>query len=163
MFKITNILFEDKREKKFAAGIIFFSKETKKFLLLQRSFKLPQGGTWSSVGGKLEKNEDAKEAAKREAEEEIGFKGQVNLKMLYIFKKSFFNKKTNRETYFKYYTYIGIVNKQFQPNFNSTHGWENIDYRWLTLDELLALPNKHPGLIQALNNIKGKLEKIIST
>ena len=160
MLKIKNILFEEKREKKYAAGIIFFSKKTKKFLLLLRSSKLTQGNTWSSVGGKLENNENARDAAKREAEEEIGFDGQVNLKLLYVLKRNFIDYKTKKPTIFKYYTFIGYVNDEFKPNFNSSHGWENTDYKWLTFKELSELSNKHPGLIQTLKNTEEKLYKI---
>ena len=161
MFKIKNFIYENHKEKKYSAGIIFFSKSTKKFLLLLRSPKLPQGNTWSSVGGKLEKDENAKEAAKREAKEEIGFDGNIKLKLLYVLKRNYINFNTNKPTLFKYYTFIGFVENEFIPNFNSSHGWENIDYKWLSLEDLLKLSNKHPGLTQMLIASKNKLYNFI--
>ena len=54
-----------------AAGLLFICPEDNTVLLLLRSSVVMQGGTWGVYGGKVEKGEDARQAAFREAEEEI--------------------------------------------------------------------------------------------
>lgn len=50
------------------AGVIY---KDNKFLIAQRNLKKAQGGLWEFPGGKLEPNESAEEALKREIKEEF--------------------------------------------------------------------------------------------
>lgn len=50
------------------AGVIY---KDNKFLIAQRNFKKAQGGLWEFPGGKLEPNETAEDALKREIKEEF--------------------------------------------------------------------------------------------
>lgn len=50
------------------AGIIY---KDNKFLIAQRNLKKAQGGLWEFPGGKLEPNESAEDALKREIKEEF--------------------------------------------------------------------------------------------
>ena len=50
------------------AGVIY---KDNKFLIAQRNLKKAQGGLWEFPGGKLETNESAEEALKREIKEEF--------------------------------------------------------------------------------------------
>ena len=50
------------------AGVIY---KDDKFLIAQRNLKKSQGGLWEFPGGKLEPNETAKDALKREIKEEF--------------------------------------------------------------------------------------------
>lgn len=55
-----------------AAGILFICKDDGMIMLLKRSKKVMEPGTWGLPGGKLEDGEDPWEAAVRETTEEIG-------------------------------------------------------------------------------------------
>ena len=134
MIELQKLLFENKTEKKIGAGILFFAKDTKRFLILLRNPKVHKGNTWSTVGGKVEPGESAEEGAVRETREEIEFDDEVTLKPLYTFKKI--------NVIFKYYTYLAKLDHEFKPKLN----WENVDYKWVTLPELLEIEVKHPGL-----------------
>lgn len=50
------------------AGVIY---KDSKFLIAQRNLKKAQGGLWEFPGGKLEPNESAEDALKREIKEEF--------------------------------------------------------------------------------------------
>ena len=157
MFELQKILFENKPERKIGAGILFYAKNTKRFLILLRNPKVHKGNTWSTVGGKVEPWESAEEGAVRETKEEIEFDDDVVLKPLYTFKKINYNEFKKTNVIFKYYTYLAILDKEFKPKLN----WENIDYKWASLEELLVLEVKHPGLKELIKR-KHKLLRQLS-
>jgi len=157
MIELHKILFENKMEKKTGAGILFFAKDTKRFLILLRNPKVHKGNTWSTVGGKLEPGESAEEGAVRETREEIEFDDDIDLKPLYTFKKINYNEIKKINVLFKYYTYLAKLDNEFKPKLN----WENVDYKWVTLPELLEIEVKHPGLKELIKR-KHKLLRFLS-
>ena len=58
---------------------------------------------------------------------------------------------------FSYYNFFGIVQKEFSPSLN----WETESFKWMTYDELLALPRKHFGLVALLKNSGKELEALL--
>ena len=67
-----------------AAGVIF-EDEHGEILVLKRHPNDPEGTKWGIVGGKLEQNEDAATAARREVLEEAGY--DINPKKLQLIGK----------------------------------------------------------------------------
>lgn len=119
-----------------AAGIYFFSPTDEKYLVLRRSADSDFPGTWCGAGGGIEAGETPREAAIREAFEELNFTDNANLVPLY--------KET--EPGFVLYLYLGIVDKMFAPTLNDEHtSWE-----WLSLDEKPSEGEFHPGTVRFL-------------
>ena len=121
------------------AGVLVIAKSTGRFLLLERSEHVFEPLTWGIVSGKIDDSESPKTATLREFQEET--KQQcVFLKESYVYKNGNFT----------FYNYIGFVEDEFKPILN----WENIDYKWCTID---TLPSPlHFGVIELLKNINVK-------
>ena len=123
------------------AGVLAFSKKTKRFLVLLRSQYVNEPGTYGLVGGKLDEESgetDTQEVAKREFVEETGFSGNIKLIPVFIY----------NAPGFEYHNFIGIVDDEFEP----TLDWENDNSRWLNYNELIKLYPKHFGLKELLND-----------
>jgi hypothetical protein len=58
---------------------------------------------------------------------------------------------------FKYYNFIGVVEDEFDSELGDG---ENTDLKWLTLDELKHLGNKHFGLRSLVANSSDLLENL---
>ena len=114
------------------AGILPFCKKTGRFLVGLRSKDVTLAFTWGNFGGKLENEKNIEVCALRELKEETKYKGEITLVKGYIFK----------ERQLEYHNYIGIVPDEFKPKLN----WEHTKAKWLTLEELYQLPEKHFGL-----------------
>ena len=126
-----------------SAGTIFFSKKTQRYLFVLRSKKNRHENTWAFVGGKVEQNETAYAALKREIEEELGFIPIIE-KTIPI--EQFTSPKKN----FEYHTFVSVVEEEFIPILNS----ENKGYAWTTID---GWPRPlHPGVFSTF-----KIEEII--
>lgn len=128
------------------AGILPICKETKRILIAYRSSYVNEPHTYGIWGGKLDDQEtnDPKEGARVEFTEESGYNGNVELIDAFIFNK----KNSEGNVVFTYHNYIGIIDEEFEP----TLDWETESSKWVTLDELLSIPNKHFGLEALLNN-----------
>ena len=124
------------------AGVLPFSKSTKRFLINLRSDYVNEPNEWGLWGGKIDEDENIKSAVIRELEEESGYNGKIDLIDAYIFK--------NPNGSFKYYNFIGVIDSEFEPILD----WESADYEWVTLDELINKENKHFGLINLLEDEK---------
>lgn len=98
------------------AGILFYAAKTKRFLLVKRSEEGDWAKTWACLGGGVEKGESITEGALREAFEEGGFDGDVELIPLHI----------STQPYFIYHNLLGIVNDEFTPVLNDEH----TEYEW---------------------------------
>lgn len=99
------------------AGCIFLARDTGRLLLAHRSRKVEQPGTWGTWGGAIDKGEDPREAARREAMEETGQKDAgLALEPLFVFQSG----------EFRYSNYLAIVAHEFKP----VLGWETQGYRW---------------------------------
>jgi 8-oxo-dGTP pyrophosphatase MutT (NUDIX family) len=129
------------------AGILLFCSKTKRFLLPLRSSKVKEPHTWGIWGGKIEDDEfdNIEAAAEREFKEETGYTNQIILKPLYVFK----------DGSFEYHNFLGIIEKEFYPKLN----WETKTTRWVDLYDLIALENKHFGLVELLKHSLSTIKK----
>ena len=124
-----------------AAGILPYCKQTNRFLLFLRSPQIQDySNTWATVGGKVDPSDTNKykTAALREMCEETEFCESIELRLLYIFRKSKFT----------YRTYIGFVDEEFTSKLN----WENSDAKWVTWSHMVGHENLHPGFAEMLVN-----------
>lgn len=119
------------------AGILPFCLSTKRFLIPKRSQEVMHGGTYGVWGGKIESDENPEDAAKREFYEETKSNVSMDLLEAHIFV----------DGEFKYHNFIGLVEEEFEPKLN----WETSSFEWLTYQEVIALPNKHFGLMELLD------------
>ena len=125
-----------------AAGVLPYSKSTKRFLLNYRSEAVNEPHTWGIWGGKIDDNENIKDAVIREFEEESEFNDKIDLIDAFVFK--------NPDGDFKYYNFIGLIENEFEPILD----WESEDYKWVTIDELYNQDNLHFGLENLLKESK---------
>lgn len=138
------------RKQIICSGGFFLSKNTKRFLLLQRT-QGKTAGTWGLVGGKKEPTDiTVYDALRREIEEEIGHIPEIKKTIpLELF--------TSNDQSFQYNTFVMIVEEEFIPTLNTEHSgycWVNYDYWPKPL---------HQGVKNSLNNkvIKAKLELLL--
>jgi 8-oxo-dGTP pyrophosphatase MutT (NUDIX family) len=105
------------------AGAILIAADTGRMLLVERSPKVEQPGTWGNMGGAHHADEDPDVAALREIREESGWQGAI-LAMIAAF---VFTKGS-----FVYRNFVAVVPREFVPQL----GWEAVDHRWCGLDDL---------------------------
>lgn len=119
------------------AGILLIAKDTGRLLLVLRSQEVNEPGTWGIPGGAIDDEDESEvSAAKREAHEEVGYRGNIEIHQSYIFKAA----------KFRYFNFIGIVPNEFTPRLD----WENDEAEWFSLDELPS--PLHFGLKALLQN-----------
>jgi 8-oxo-dGTP pyrophosphatase MutT (NUDIX family) len=134
-------LNEENKSKTIGAGILCLAEDTKKFLVVKRSSNCDSPNTWCGAGGKVEpEDEDLKATAIREFSEEVGYSEPMKMRKIH----------THDSPELEFTNFIGIVPCEFEPNLDTT---ENTEYKWLTKQELIDLPNKHFGLEEVLNKI----------
>jgi 8-oxo-dGTP pyrophosphatase MutT (NUDIX family) len=130
------------------SGALFYSKSTKRFLLLQKS-QGKHAGTWGLVGGTNNEDETAWQGLQREILEEIGHIPAI-IKTLPI--ETF----VSNDTVFNFHTYLCVVDQEFIPILSVEHtGWA-----WATIDN--APKPLHQGLRSSFSNkvIRTKLQTI---
>ena len=121
------------------AGCLFLALDTRKLLIAHRSGDVESPNTWGTWGGAIDDGESPRDAVYREAQEESGYKGDMNLIPLYVFK---------HKSGFQYHNFLAIIPKEFKPKLD----WETQGFRWCTLDKL---PKPlHPGLKMLLADTK---------
>ena len=131
-----------------AAGALFYSTETKRFLFLLRN-NTKTRGTWGTPGGKLLVNENVMAGLNRELIEELGSFPPI---IKHIPLETF----TSVDGEFQYHSFIFIVEKEFIPTLNNEHS----GYAWACLEKF---PRPlHPELFQTINIdiIKTKIKLI---
>lgn len=102
-----------------AAGCIIVSRGTGRILLTERSQYVLEPLTWGVIGGAIDPGENEKNAVVREVYEEVGKHIDINtLRVLYTY--------TDNNVSFKYTTYVGTVDTEFEPLLN----WENNQTNW---------------------------------
>mgnify|MGYP001126183863 CR=1 FL=1 len=132
-----------------AAGTLFLSAQTKRFLFLLRNDD-SYSNTWATVGGRAEIGETIIESLSREIVEEIGFLPLVRKTIpidLFV----------SNDKKFEFHTFICLVDNEFIPTLNKEHK----SYAWSSID---GLPKPlHPALYNALKNqeLKTKIKNIL--
>jgi 8-oxo-dGTP pyrophosphatase MutT (NUDIX family) len=131
------------------AGILLICPQTKRVLLVLRSRFVNEPGTWGIPGGAIDNKQESPEAAaKREANEEVGYSGPIEMHDAYVFKAPNSN--------FTYYNFIGIIDEEFEP----TLDWENSDAQWFELDNLPS--PLHFGIKALLSNSMSMIERFMN-
>lgn len=116
-----------------AAGCLIYAKETREWLLIQRSAYVDSPMTWAIPGGSALPQEDYLDAAIRETIEETGHNlSSAPSKLIYSHETDW------PRTIYK--TYAVVVDKPFKPVLD----WESVDHRWCTLDDMPT--PLHPGI-----------------
>lgn len=110
-------------QRKEGAGVLFCCRPTGRVLLALRSRWVDEPGVWGIPGGGVEPGESPLDGAMREAEEEIGYRGEINAMPAYTFHGS---------DGFRYHNFIGIVDREFEPTIN----WESEAAGWFHPNEL---------------------------
>jgi 8-oxo-dGTP pyrophosphatase MutT (NUDIX family) len=131
------------------SGALFYARNTKRFLFLERT-KTKTAGQWGLVGGMAEGNETPWKALEREISEEVGktppIKKVIPLEMF-----------TSNDSKFFFHTYLAIVDNEFIPTLNDEHS----GYAWTNVN---CWPKPlHVGLRNTLQNkvIKEKLQTVL--
>jgi 8-oxo-dGTP pyrophosphatase MutT (NUDIX family) len=120
------------------AGCLFFARSTGRFLVAHRSRQVEQPGTWGTWGGAIDRGEDPVEAVKREAHEETGYTGPIEIVPAYVFTKDTF----------RYSNFVVVVPDEFKPRLD----WENQGFRWCEYGDWPT--PAHFGLVALLNDPK---------
>lgn len=138
------ILTESKKPS--AAGILAVNKRNKKILIGKRSENVANPGVWVFPGGKVEKSESYRSAAKREFQEETWYVGGFED----------FSKLYTQRGEFDYHLYIATVSN-FVPKMDDREFSEMV---WIDFEQFLSKVNpKHPELQKELRN-PSNLKKI---
>lgn len=125
------------------AGILIYCKNTKRFLLGLRSQYVDQPNTWGLFGGAIDEKENTNSAAIRELEEETGYKGELILRTIDIFKKDGF----------VFHNFLGFVPEEFDVKLD----WETTKARWFELKDFPK--NLHFGIKRIINILKERVVK----
>jgi ADP-ribose pyrophosphatase YjhB (NUDIX family) len=136
------------KDKIVCSGALFYSKESKRILLLQKS-KGKHQGTWSLVGGTAITNENPWQTLVREIVEELGF-------MPEIIKSIPLETFVSNDHVFNFHTYLCVISKEFIPMLS----FEHAGYSWTTID--MAPKPLHQGLRSSFSNknIRSKLQTV---
>ena len=136
------------KDKIVCSGALFYSKNTGKILLLQKS-NGKHKGTWSLVGGTNEMLETPWEGLKREILEEVGI-------IPTIIKTIPLETFVSNDRVFYFHTYLCVIQDEFIPKLSDEHS----GYAWSTVD--FAPRPLHQGLKNSFNNriIRTKLQTI---
>ena len=124
-----------------AAGALIHALDTGRWLVVKRSKQVDDGNCWCSVGGKIVRGESAKQAARREIGEEIGYWGEMRLYPALVYE----------ESWLRFYNHIGVVDKEFVPQLN----WESQSHQWIQDLEKVPKP-VHFGLKALLADSKSQ-------
>lgn len=131
-----------------AAGALFVSKSTRRYLFLLRDDDT-HTNTWGLVGGRVENGEQIIECLHREISEEIGNVTNI-VKIIPL------DLYTSQDEKFEYHTFACIVEDEFVPCLNHEHK----GFCWTTLD---GIPRPiHPALYNSIqiNEMQEKLKSI---
>ena len=136
------------RESIVCSGALFYAKDTRRFLLLQKAHGKHEG-TWGLVGGTNIAGERPWEGLTREITEEIGFVPDI-VKTIPL--ETF----VSNDRVFNFHTYLCVIQSEFVPTLSHEHyGWA-----WSTIDR--APKPLHQGLRNSFSSkiIRTKLQTI---
>lgn len=131
------------------AGLLAIDKQTGKILLGRRGLDGDSPNTFAPFGGTFEEKDIIpKTTAKREFAEETccSVPYKISTKPYYI----------NDDNFVRFYTYIGIFEKQFPVVINN----ESLGFGWFDLEHLPE--NMHEGVKEMFNSRKNQLKKFIT-
>ena len=111
-------------------------------ILLRRSHK-PDGNTWGLPSGKVEANESDDDAARRELEEETGYKATA-AELRHIGDYEFVSSNN------KPYTYATYRIKLKKPHEMKLEDTAHAAYKWVSADECNARTDLIPGFHELL-------------
>ncbi|MFZ8885301.1 MAG: NUDIX domain-containing protein [Steroidobacteraceae bacterium] len=127
------------------AGCLFLARDTGRLCIAHRSRYVQSPNTWGTWGGALDGTESAEDAVLREAREESGYDGPVELQPLFVFRHA---------SGFSYHNYLALVPGEFEPRLN----WETSAFVWTRWDRI---PDpRHAGL-EALLADAASLQAIV--
>ncbi len=131
------------------SGALFYSKSSKRILLLQKASGKHQG-TWGLVGGTNIEGETAWQGLLREVEEEIGFVPEI-IKTIPL--ETF----VSNDKVFNFHTYLCVIQDEFIPKLSEEHAgwaWSSVEFTPKPL---------HQGLKNSFTNkvIKAKMQTIL--
>lgn len=136
-----------------AAGILLVRRDNMKadgpvtdVILQHRSFSTTAGGTWAMPGGALDEGKTPRQAAIREASEEVGLPRDcadgLDPTIIIWYEHAFLDHGT-----WKYTTVIANVVKPFEPA--APQGdTESLEVKWVAVKDVETLP-LHPSFEQA--------------
>ena len=130
------------------SGALFYAKNTRRFLLLQKAHG-KHAGTWGLVGGTNITGENPWQGLQREVHEEIGFFPQT-IKTIPL--ETF----VSNDKVFNFHTYLCVIEDEFIPTLSSEH----CAWAWSTID--FAPKPLHQGLRNSFSNktIRTKLQTV---
>lgn len=120
-----------------AAGVLPIALDTGRVLVGLRSEYVNEPLTWGTFGGEIDDHKERQDpglAAQRELAEEIGYDGKIRLVPAYVFRSP---------GGFTYHNFLGLVDHEFRPNLDD---WETKSAKWVSLQGLRGLRDKHFGL-----------------
>jgi len=144
-------------QKIIAAGLFAICPETGRFLMLKRRNDVKYSGYWNLPGGHFdEKDKYPKITAIREFREETGYSGVIK-----ISKKPIYVSTSN---HIDFYTYIGILPWEFEPNLKGERvcGDESLGYGWFSIDCDFGNGKVMPSTITMLDLKIGDLKRVIN-
>lgn len=109
---------------KTGVGTVFISVKTNRMLLNLRAPHKTHAMCWSLWGGMIEGLEQPKEALLRELTEEMGF--VPDIERIYPF-----DVYQSRDTHFKYFSFVCVVEDEFIPELN----YESCGYCWIDIGQ----------------------------
>lgn len=124
-------------------------------VLQHRSFSTTAGGTWALPGGALDEGESPRQAAIREASEEVGLPQDcadgLDPAIVIWYERALLDHRA-----WRYTTVIADVRKPFEPKV--PHGdTESLKVKWIAIQDVEGLP-LHPSFEQAWPELKSILE-----
>jgi 8-oxo-dGTP pyrophosphatase MutT (NUDIX family) len=142
-----------------ASGVLPICRETGRIAIGLRNYWVNEPFTWGNFGGAIGKNHYGESVerlspennARNEFEEEVGYSGDIEMIPSYIFKSGSF----------KYYNYIGIVDKEFELDLTDVEHIEVTQIKWVTLDELINHDDLHHGLVSLLDNSLTQIREVL--
>jgi 8-oxo-dGTP pyrophosphatase MutT (NUDIX family) len=140
----------------FASGILPFCTITRRFCLAERSGLVHQGRCWSTFGGACPRGTLPRANAIREFREETCYQGSIATLYVYRF----------TDGRFRYITYVGMVDREFDLPENPATCWETSKLKWFTLSSIekaiVAKPVLfHPGFIVMLKRSRAMLSRLV--
>lgn len=124
-------------------------------VLQHRSFSTTAGGTWAMPGGALDEGESPRQAAIREASEEVGLPQDcadgLDPTIVIWYEHAFLDHGT-----WKYTTVIADVWKPFEPKVPQGDT-ESLEAKWVAIQDVETLP-LHPSFKHAWPELKTILE-----